>query len=298
MRPPGLCAPPGPLPSGAQGPFQAASQGPVLCNPEAPPHSRGPAPRPPPRRALGRPLHPVPPSAAHSLMCFSCTDQKSNFYCLKPTMCSSTDNYCVTISAAAGIGECWPGLPAPGPRLPARRPPPLHSRPVSCRREHGGLWPQPEQGLLPGLPRTPQHQPRGGVHGHLLLPELPVQHQRGRRRAAGQRHRAGRGAPAQPAGGPAAARTLTAEPCARRLPQLRKESPAPPTPPQSLPDAAPRPQSPPSGLSPAPASAPRGASCPSQLESVMWSVTLTEGPLEPAAPGVRADLGEPTATGT
>uniref|UniRef100_A0A8C5YDR3 Lymphocyte antigen 6 family member E n=1 Tax=Microcebus murinus TaxID=30608 RepID=A0A8C5YDR3_MICMU len=40
---------------------------------------------------------------AHSLMCFSCTNQKSNWYCLKPTICSDSDNYCVTVSAAAGI---------------------------------------------------------------------------------------------------------------------------------------------------------------------------------------------------
>ncbi|XP_012608387.1 lymphocyte antigen 6E [Microcebus murinus] len=42
---------------------------------------------------------------AHSLMCFSCTNQKSNWYCLKPTICSDSDNYCVTVSAAAGIGN-------------------------------------------------------------------------------------------------------------------------------------------------------------------------------------------------
>uniref|UniRef100_A0A250XV05 Lymphocyte antigen 6E n=1 Tax=Castor canadensis TaxID=51338 RepID=A0A250XV05_CASCN len=42
---------------------------------------------------------------AHSLVCFSCTNQKSNFYCLKPTVCSDSDNYCVTVSAAAGIGN-------------------------------------------------------------------------------------------------------------------------------------------------------------------------------------------------
>ncbi|XP_058555270.1 lymphocyte antigen 6E-like isoform X1 [Neofelis nebulosa] len=40
---------------------------------------------------------------AHSLVCFSCTNQNSNFYCLKPTICSDSDNYCVTVSASAGI---------------------------------------------------------------------------------------------------------------------------------------------------------------------------------------------------
>lgn len=42
---------------------------------------------------------------AHSLMCFSCTDQKSNLKCLWPTVCPSSDNYCVTVSAAAGFGN-------------------------------------------------------------------------------------------------------------------------------------------------------------------------------------------------
>lgn len=47
----------------------------------------------------------VSPSAAHSLVCFSCTNKNSNFYCLKPTICSDSDNYCVTVSASAGIGN-------------------------------------------------------------------------------------------------------------------------------------------------------------------------------------------------
>ncbi|XP_021515549.1 lymphocyte antigen 6E [Meriones unguiculatus] len=42
---------------------------------------------------------------AHSLICFSCNNQKSNWKCLWPTSCESTDNYCVTVSAAAGIGN-------------------------------------------------------------------------------------------------------------------------------------------------------------------------------------------------
>lgn len=41
----------------------------------------------------------------HSLMCFSCTDQKNNINCLWPVSCSSTDNYCITLSAAAGFGN-------------------------------------------------------------------------------------------------------------------------------------------------------------------------------------------------
>lgn len=42
---------------------------------------------------------------AHSLVCFSCTDQKSNLKCLWPTVCPSSDNYCVTVSATAGFGD-------------------------------------------------------------------------------------------------------------------------------------------------------------------------------------------------
>ncbi|XP_049628926.1 lymphocyte antigen 6E [Suncus etruscus] len=42
---------------------------------------------------------------ARALMCFSCSNQKSNWFCLKPTICSSEDNYCVTSTASLGIGE-------------------------------------------------------------------------------------------------------------------------------------------------------------------------------------------------
>ncbi|XP_059789176.1 lymphocyte antigen 6E-like [Balaenoptera ricei] len=42
---------------------------------------------------------------AHSLVCFSCVNKDSNWYCLKPTVRSDTDSYCVTISASAGIGN-------------------------------------------------------------------------------------------------------------------------------------------------------------------------------------------------
>lgn len=61
---------------------------------------------------------------ASSLMCFSCLNQKSNLYCLKPTICSDQDNYCVTVSTSAGIGNlvtfghslsktCSPACPLP-----------------------------------------------------------------------------------------------------------------------------------------------------------------------------------------
>ncbi|KAM6148258.1 lymphocyte antigen 6E-like [Rhynchocyon petersi] len=42
---------------------------------------------------------------AHALMCFSCKDQKSNWSCLKPTVCASTDKYCVTMVTSASIGK-------------------------------------------------------------------------------------------------------------------------------------------------------------------------------------------------
>ncbi|XP_077022744.1 lymphocyte antigen 6E [Tamandua tetradactyla] len=65
---------------------------------------------------------------AQALMCFSCTNQKSNFYCLTPTMCSDSDNYCVTVTTAAGIGNvvdfgrtlnkgCSPICPGPSVNL-------------------------------------------------------------------------------------------------------------------------------------------------------------------------------------
>ncbi|XP_040847627.1 lymphocyte antigen 6E [Ochotona curzoniae] len=64
---------------------------------------------------------------AHSLTCFTCSNQKSNLYCLKPTVCSDSDQYCVTVSAAAGVGNvdlgyslnkyCSPICPGPGINL-------------------------------------------------------------------------------------------------------------------------------------------------------------------------------------
>ncbi|EDL29459.1 lymphocyte antigen 6E isoform X1 [Mus musculus] len=41
----------------------------------------------------------------HSLMCFSCTDQKNNINCLWPVSCQEKDHYCITLSAAAGFGN-------------------------------------------------------------------------------------------------------------------------------------------------------------------------------------------------
>lgn len=40
---------------------------------------------------------------AHCLVCFTCQDKQSNWDCLKPTICSDTDSYCVTVSASAGL---------------------------------------------------------------------------------------------------------------------------------------------------------------------------------------------------
>uniref|UniRef100_A0A8C2RQ41 Snake toxin/toxin-like domain-containing protein n=1 Tax=Capra hircus TaxID=9925 RepID=A0A8C2RQ41_CAPHI len=53
---------------------------------------------------------------AHCLVCFTCQDKQSNWDCLKPTICSDTDSYCVTVSASAGLSECVLGggsLPSP-----------------------------------------------------------------------------------------------------------------------------------------------------------------------------------------
>ncbi|XP_058132097.1 lymphocyte antigen 6E [Dasypus novemcinctus] len=65
---------------------------------------------------------------AQALVCFSCKDQKSNFYCLVPTVCSSSDSYCVTMSTQASIGNivdfgrnlnkgCSPICPGPSVNL-------------------------------------------------------------------------------------------------------------------------------------------------------------------------------------
>lgn len=64
---------------------------------------------------------------ARPLMCFTCANQKSNLYCLKPSTCSDSDQYCVTVSAAAGIGNvdlgytlnkyCSPICPGPSINL-------------------------------------------------------------------------------------------------------------------------------------------------------------------------------------
>ncbi|XP_067386166.1 lymphocyte antigen 6E-like [Emydura macquarii macquarii] len=41
---------------------------------------------------------------AHSLVCFSCKDESSNWACMTPTTCPSDANYCVTTYLGAGIG--------------------------------------------------------------------------------------------------------------------------------------------------------------------------------------------------
>ena len=64
-------------------------------------------------------LHPSP--AAHSLVCFTCQNVQSNWYCLKPTICFNTDSYCVTVSASAGLSECgcWVARLTPKPPDPS-----------------------------------------------------------------------------------------------------------------------------------------------------------------------------------
>lgn len=94
-----------------------------------------------------------PSSTAHSLVCFSCTNQNSNFYCLKPTICSDSDNYCVTISAAAGVGECWPGSQAsPHPILSLL---PLHSPSFSGAGNIVDLGHSLNKGCSPVCPAPP-----------------------------------------------------------------------------------------------------------------------------------------------
>ncbi|XP_054841385.1 lymphocyte antigen 6E-like [Eublepharis macularius] len=39
----------------------------------------------------------------HSLVCFTCEQQSRNWRCLKPTKCSSQDNYCLTTVTTTGL---------------------------------------------------------------------------------------------------------------------------------------------------------------------------------------------------
>lgn len=43
--------------------------------------------------------------AAHTLVCFSCSDASSNWGCLKPVTCGENENYCVTTYVGVGLGE-------------------------------------------------------------------------------------------------------------------------------------------------------------------------------------------------
>ncbi|XP_054102534.1 uncharacterized protein LY6E isoform X5 [Callithrix jacchus] len=81
-----------------------------------------------------------------------------------------------------------------------------------CRhRKDRHIWPHPEQVLFPGLSPPRKRQCWHSFHGHPLLPGLPVQFQRGQRRAAGQRHPAGCRTAAEPVACPAAFWPLTAQ---------------------------------------------------------------------------------------
>ncbi|KAK4826694.1 hypothetical protein QYF61_010703 [Mycteria americana] len=42
--------------------------------------------------------------AAHTLICFSCSDASSNWACLKPVRCGENENHCVTTYVGVGIG--------------------------------------------------------------------------------------------------------------------------------------------------------------------------------------------------
>lgn len=43
--------------------------------------------------------------AAHTLICFSCSDASSNWACLTPVKCGENENHCVTTYVGVGIGE-------------------------------------------------------------------------------------------------------------------------------------------------------------------------------------------------
>lgn len=45
--------------------------------------------------------------AAHTLVCFSCSDASSNWACLTPVKCGENENHCVTTYVGVGIGEWW-----------------------------------------------------------------------------------------------------------------------------------------------------------------------------------------------
>ncbi|KFV66950.1 Lymphocyte antigen 6E, partial [Dryobates pubescens] len=64
--------------------------------------------------------------AAHTLICFSCSDASSNWACLKPVKCGENENHCVTTYVGVGIGSksgqsiskgCSPICPSAGINL-------------------------------------------------------------------------------------------------------------------------------------------------------------------------------------
>ncbi|CAM5115442.1 unnamed protein product, partial [Natator depressus] len=40
---------------------------------------------------------------AASFSCYTCSDEPSNWNCIRPTKCADTDKYCLTIYATGGI---------------------------------------------------------------------------------------------------------------------------------------------------------------------------------------------------
>ncbi|NXW38511.1 LY6E protein, partial [Phaetusa simplex] len=42
--------------------------------------------------------------AAHTLVCFSCSDASSNWACLTPVRCGENENHCVTTYVGVGLG--------------------------------------------------------------------------------------------------------------------------------------------------------------------------------------------------
>ncbi|NWW06608.1 LY6E protein, partial [Oreocharis arfaki] len=57
------------------------------------------------RRSSHQPLSELCLSlAAHTLICFSCSDASSNWACLKPVKCAENENHCVTTYVGVGLG--------------------------------------------------------------------------------------------------------------------------------------------------------------------------------------------------
>uniref|UniRef100_A0A5F7ZDP3 Uncharacterized protein n=1 Tax=Macaca mulatta TaxID=9544 RepID=A0A5F7ZDP3_MACMU len=151
--------------------------------------------------------------------------EKSNLYCLKPTICSDQDNYCVTVSTSAGIGECqasdhallpWPS-PWPRPGLSRGHcclPAAVCLSPDSLISHAGNLVTfghSLSKTCSPACPPPRRHQCWCGFMGISCCQSFLCNFSAADGGAAGKRYPAGRRAAAEPAAGPAAVRPLTAQ---------------------------------------------------------------------------------------